>query len=145
MLNILDAICGKLETRYPAYPIYVQRIPQNFTAPSILVDPVSVRMVDATRYTVRYTETYTVACFVPMDEYGNCDDVLLYQFQRELFDLFSDGYIVCGDRCPHITTENGEHVNGEAHITITVVYDDDRSELPGDINKIKDINVNYHV
>lgn len=130
MLNILDAISAKIAEEYTTYPVYVSRVPQNFTTPSFLVDPLTVQVEDFTRKTVQVTEQYNIVCFVTMDSHGNYDAVELYTLQRQIIDLFSAGYIACGDRCPHVTAEQGEATEGEAYITVTVQYAVDRDGLP---------------
>lgn len=126
--DILLGLNLKLAIAFPQHTIYVQECPKDFKRPSFLLEYVSTSRKDATRNTIAKTAYFTLACFTPVDKYSRSDMDELSGLQEDTMQLFSDGYVMVGDRAVKVQSSTGGMDLDRAFIDLQFEYFDARTE-----------------
>ncbi|HOR12287.1 MAG TPA: hypothetical protein PKX46_00065 [Clostridia bacterium] len=142
-VSAMDAINAVLIQKWPERYVYVGFVPKDFKRPSFLLERVMAQATQHTRHTVKKTEYFVITCFVPINVYGQQEQLALLILQDEVMALFSSGAITAGDRAFEITASIAGSDLGEAYIDLTVTYADTKAEDRPEFEKIQKINIDY--
>lgn len=124
--QILDAVAGLLEERFPGEPVYRNITPIGFARPSSLVTYGTQKMADATCAMLEIESSLTVTVFVAVDEYHNSHLDELARRMTCVQELFAVEGLGVEDRVLHVAGNAGIVNFDFAEVSITLRYQDDR-------------------
>lgn len=140
--EIVDAVAGLLEERFPGDPVYRNITPIGFQRPSSLVTYTTQRMTDASYNAVEIEAGVSLVVFVAVDEYHNSHMDELVRRMSAAQELFAVEGLRVGDRVLHVTGNAGIPNFDYAEIAITLRYQDDRPTQGQDWPLIEEVSIN---
>lgn len=138
-LELLEAVRGALEERFPGEQYYMDRVPTDFARPSFLLEGGPVELEDAGCGCLWVKAVVKVTAFVAVDEYHNSHVSELVRRMAAVQELFAAEGLRVGDRVLHIVKNTGTYQFDYAEIQLTFQYQDDRPgagewPLMGEVN-----------
>lgn len=127
--DVVNAIKDTLQSAYPEATIYSNDLPIGFKRPSFYVAH-KARKATAENMGQMYVEArYTVACFVPVDDYDDIDRAALSELTDSVSLLFCGAALAVDDRKLTVaqTEVTGEDVQ---EVEILLRYYDDGQRKP---------------
>lgn len=118
--NIVEGVAAVLEAQWPEAPVYRNRRPKGFKAPSFLVEGGPVTQDEMGGQAEQFTAKVRVTAFLPVDAYHNSDADGLSRRMSEMMALFSGGYVQIGGRAPHVTALAGDYGFDYAEVTASL-------------------------
>lgn len=109
LADILAGVEQAVNRQWPDAPVYQNYKPKDFTRPSFLLEGGPISSVEMGGSQRRVTAQVHLTCFTDVDPYGHSDTAELLETMESLVELFYGGYIVIGDRSPHVTEVTGDY------------------------------------
>lgn len=126
--NIVEGVSAALETAWPEAPVYRNRRPKGFAAPSFLVEGGPVTQDEMGGQMEQFTAKVRVTAFLPVDAYHNADTDALSARMSEIMALFAGGWVQIGARAPHVTALTGDYGFDYAEVTASLRWHEAWSE-----------------
>ena len=124
--KIIEEINRLMVLQFPEAQAHIGFCPEGFERPAYLITAPKLTRADATRTTVLVTVMASIGYFTFLNEKQLPDVDELMEKQNEIMDIFREGCIRIGDRCPHVKSNTGTLMAGEAYVDIAIEYYDDR-------------------
>ncbi len=123
--EILDGVDQSVTAQWEPAPLYRNQRPKEYARPSFLLEGGPIER-DPTigGGQVRVTADVRLVYFGPVDAYGNSKDAELEETMDAMMELFEDGYIHVGGRCPHVLKVSGNYGYDYAEVTAKLEFYD---------------------
>jgi hypothetical protein len=140
--KIIDEVNKLLVQEYPQYPVYINKVPNNFERPSFFIKFIIESSEDVNRSVSAESVYLQLIYFANEDEYGITDSIEQQEGLRKLKTIFSAGYIRVEDRAVKVKA-TGKTVDGEIALDMAFSYYEEKvlldqietqHELIGDIS-----------
>jgi hypothetical protein len=101
--DIADQIEALVREKFPGEPVYRDLTPNQFQRPSTLIvqEPWEAD-AEFGPFVLNFQPVFTLTTFVPVDEYHHSHLAPMHLRQMALAGLFLPGYVLVGDRAPHV-------------------------------------------
>lgn len=124
--DIVDAVSGLMQERFPTLAAYRNVVRKNFDRPSFLVAAQKQTMTDSTSRTVARTSEVKITLFVPVDDYHDSQMDALAELLASAMELFSCRAIAVGDRYLDVGDVSGTVEYDFAELAVPLSWQDDR-------------------
>ena len=121
---VINAIAEKLHQAFPEWTIYVNQQEQEFTRPSLFIDPVYWDRERTNIGTDLTTFYVTVYCFEKLTVNRNGDLFTALQTANQIEALFRMETLPVGDRVLKIQTSRGSQERGECDVDMVISWYD---------------------
>lgn len=120
--EVLSRVEAALKRAWPDIPVYQDLKPKGFERPSFLLEGGPITITEKGGGQAKHVVQVRVTAFTPVDAYGNSETEELRETADSLLELFEGGYILLGDRAPHVAELTGDYGFDYAEVTAKLSY-----------------------
>jgi len=138
--DVLKGINKMIADAYQTHPVYVHKCPKDFARPSFLLEFIRRSPIDKCKLSVEKTFYFTITCFTELDKHSNADPEELADIQEDVIQLFTQGYVLAGDRAIEVKASTGGMDDDRAYIDLQFEFFDNRTEKEDTTPLITSVN-----